>query len=57
MHIQLYVIEVWLVQYPFQLDEVCLLYNNIRMVRIQTILYGQLSLMEEKRQTSVKEMQ
>ena len=84
MHIQLYIIEIWLVQYPFQLrftyfyrhfskyaaiskylfprlgqikDDLCILYNKIRMVRAQTILYGQLSLMEEKRQNFVKEMQ
>ena len=38
-------------------DDLCILYNKIRMVRAQTILYGQLSLMEEKRQNSVKERQ
>ena len=36
-------------------DDLCILYNKIRMVRAQTILYGQLSLMEEKRQNSVME--
>ena len=38
-------------------DDLCILYNKIRMVRAQTILYGQLSLMEEKRQNSVMERQ